>query len=224
VVSYGLEKRIGKNKDKMGTGVPEGIASAETANNSATGAAIVPLITLGIPGDAVTAMLMGAFLLHGLRPGPSLFFEHADFVSSVFILFMLGNILLLIFGLLGIRLFVLVLQTPQKILLPTVLAFCVVGSYVVQNSTFDIFILLFFGVIGYFMRKVKLPPAPVILGFVLGPIVEENLRRSLILSDGNVLRFFMRPISCSLITATILLLFSPYIFKILTGRKIKPEE
>ena len=220
VVSYGLEKRIGKNRDKLGTGAPEGIVAAETANNAATGAAVVPMITLGIPGDAVTAILIGALLLHGLRPGPALFIEHPDIVSSIFILFLIGNFLFLIFGLLGSRLFVYILRTPQKILFPIVMAFCFIGSYAAQNSTFDILILVIFGLIGYGMRKVSIPPAPLILGFILGPIVEDNLRRSLILSDGNILSFFSRPLSATLLGLTLLLLFSPILLKLFgLGRK-----
>jgi putative tricarboxylic transport membrane protein len=224
VVSYGLEKRVGKRREEMGTGVPEGIASAEVANNAATGAAIVPLITMGIPGDSTTAVLLGAFLLHGLRPGPSLFIDRPEIISSILILFMLGNIFFFLFGLLGMRLFVLVLQTPQKILLPAVMALCVIGSYAVQNSPFDILILIVFGCLGYLMRKLEMPVAPTILGFVLGPIVEDNLRRALILSDGNALDFFTRPVSATLILLTILLLVSPYVLGLFTGKKIKVEE
>jgi len=221
VVSYGLEKRVGRKRDIMGTGVPEGLVAAETANNAATGAAVVPLITLGIPGDAVTAILLGALLLHGLRPGPALFIEHPDIVSSIFILFLLGNFLFLIFGLLGVRLFVSALRIPQNILFPIVVTFCFIGSYAVKNSTFDIIILIIFGLVGYLMRKFGIPPAPLILGFILGPLVEDNLRRSLILSDGNVMSFFIRPISGVILGLTVLLLFSPIILKVAYFRKRK---
>lgn len=214
VVSYGMEKRIGRKRNIMGTGVPEGLVAAETANNAATGAAIVPLITLGIPGDAVTAILLGALLLHGLRPGPALFIEKPDVVSSIFILFLLANFLFLIFGLLGARLFVLALRIPQNILFPTVVAFCFIGSYAVNNSIFDIIILIIFGFIGYIMKKLDISPAPLVLGFILGPIVESNLRRALILSDGDILSFFRHPISGVIMILTILLLFSPIILRV----------
>lgn len=224
VVSYGLEKRVGKRRDQLGTGVPEGIAAAEAANNAGTGAALVPMITLGIPGDAVTAVLIGALLLHGLRPGPSLFIEHKEIVSSIFILFFLGNILFLVFGLLGVRFFVLALRTPPKILFPTVMAFCVIGSYAVRNSPSDVLTLVVFGIVGYAMRKVKMSPAPMVLGFILGPLIEDNLRRALVISDGKVMSFFARPISATLLILTVLLLLSPYILKIVSGRKIKVQE
>ncbi len=224
VVSYGLEKRIGRQREKLGTGVAEGIVAAEAANNAGTGAALVPMITLGIPGDAVSAVLIGALLLHGLRPGPSLFIEHREIVSSMFILFFLGNVLFLIFGLVGVRFFVLTLKTPPKILFPTVMAFCVIGSYAVQNSPFDILILIIFGFLGYSMRKLGIPPAPMVLGFILGPIVEDNLRRALVISEGNVMSFFTRPGCATLLGLTILLLLSPYIIKIIVGRKLKVEE
>ena len=221
VVSYGLEKRIGRKRDIMGTGIPEGLVAAETANNAATGAAVVPLITLGIPGDAVTAILLGALLLHGLRPGPALFIEHPDIASSIFILFFLGNFLFLIFGLLGVRLFVSALRIPQNILFPIVATFCFIGSYAVKNSTFDIIILIIFGLIGYLMRKIAIPIAPLILGFILGPLIEDNLRRSLILSDGNVMSFFTHPISGVILVLTILLLLSPIILRVTYSRKKK---
>ncbi len=213
VVSYGMEKRIGRKRDIMGTGAPEGLVAAETANNAGTGAAIVPLITLGIPGDAVTAVLLGALLLHGLRPGPALFIDKPDVVSSFFILLLLGNFLFLIFGLLGSRFFVLALRVPQHILFPIVVAFCFIGSYAVNNSTFDIIILIVFGFIGYIMKKIDMSAAPLVLGFVLGPIVESNLRRALVLSDGNILVFFTRPISGVIIVLSILLLLSPAILR-----------
>ncbi len=224
VVSYGLEKRLGKNRDEMGKGVPEGIVAAETGNNAACGASIVPMIALGIPGDATTAILIGALLLHGLTPGPMLFIDNVDVVHAIFILFFLGNVFFLIFGLVGIRFFVLMLRTPQRILFPLLLTFCVIGSYTVQNNPFDILVLIFFGILGYIMRKVNLPPAPLILGFILGPLVEDNLRRALILSNGNPLDLLTRPVSGTLIVLTILLLFSPYIFRITTGRRLKIKE
>lgn len=220
VVSYGLEKRVGKNRDQLGKGSPEGLVAAETANNAATGAAIVPMITLGIPGDAVTAILIGALLLHGLRPGPSLFIEHPDIVSSIFILFFLGNVFFFIIALLGARLFVYALRTPQRLLLPIVTVLCFVGSFSVRNNVFDVIVLIAFGLLGYFMRKVKLPPAPLILGFILGPIVEDNLRRALIISDGSLLGFFTRPISAVLVTLTVLLLVSPLLFKLLGAQRV----
>lgn len=214
VASYGLEKRIGKRRDEMGTGVPEGIIAAETANNAGTGAAIVPMITLGIPGDAVTAVLLGALMLHNLRPGPTLFTQRLDVVASIFILFFLGNVLFLIFGLLGARVFVRVLRTPQRILLPIVAALCFIGAYAVRRSVFDVHILVIFGIVGFLLRKIGVTPAPLILGFILGPIVESTLRRGLITTQGSFAAFFARPISAFLLVSTIFLLVSPGLIRL----------
>ncbi|TVQ36387.1 MAG: C4-dicarboxylate ABC transporter permease [Spirochaetaceae bacterium] len=214
VASYGLEKRIGKRRDQMGTGVPEGIVASETANNAGTGAAIVPMITLGIPGDAVTAVLLGALMLHNLRPGPALFTQRMDVVASIFILFFLGNILFLVFGLLGAKFFVRVLKTPQRILLPIVAALCFIGAYAARRSVFDVHVLVLFGVFGFLIRKIGITPAPLILGFILGPIVESNLRRGLITTGGSVSAFFARPVSALLLTLTLVLLFSPLLIRL----------
>jgi putative tricarboxylic transport membrane protein len=214
VTAYGLEKRIGKRRHEMGTGVPEGIIAAETANNAGTGSAIVPMITLGIPGDAVTAVLLGALMLHNLRPGPTLFTQRADVVASIFILFFLGNVLFLVLGLAGARAFVRVLRTPQRILLPIVASLCFVGAYAVRRSTFDVSILVIFGIFGFLIRKVGIAPAPLILGFILGPIVERTLRRGLITTHGSFAEFFARPISAFLLVATVVLLFSPGLIRL----------
>ncbi len=214
VASYGLEKRIGKRRAEMGTGVPEGIVAAETANNAGTGSAIVPMITLGIPGDAVTAVLLGALMLHNLRPGPALFAQRLDVVASIFILFFLGNVLFVIFGLLGARVFVRVLKTPQRVLLPIVAALCFIGAYATRRSVFDIHILVIFGIVGFLIRKIGVAPAPLILGFILGPIVESNLRRGLITTDGSIAAFFARPVSAFLLLLTLVLLFSPGLIRL----------
>ncbi len=224
VVSYGMEKRVGRNREALGTGAPEGIVASEAANNSGTGGALVPMIALGIPGDAVTAVLIGALLIHGLQPGPALFIERPDLVSSLFIMFILGNILFVIIGLTGLRFILRLLETPQRYLMPVVLAFCIIGAYAAQNSVFDIGVLIVFGVVGYVMRKIALPVAPMVLGFILGPLVEDNLRRALILDDGNPLGFLTRPLSASLLVAIVVLLLSPLLTRWFLGRKMKLEE
>lgn len=221
VVSYGLEKRVGKRRDELGTGIADGIAAAETANNSATGAAIVPMIALGIPGDAVTAVMIGALLLHGLRPGPALFMERPEIVSSIFILFMVGNVLFLVLGLAGAKFFARLLRTPQKILLPVVAAFCFIGTYAVRTSVFDVYVVVAFGILGFLMRKVNVSPAPFVLGFILGPIVEDNLRRALIIGGGNVLTFFSRPVSAVLLILTFFLILSPSLLGLMGKKKTR---
>lgn len=221
VVSYGLEKRVGRNRKAMGTGAPEGVVAAEAANNAGSGSALIPMFALGIPGDAVTAILMGALLIHGLTPGPALFLEKPQLVSSLFILFIMGNILFVIIGLAGMRFFLKLLETPARYLMPVVLAFCVVGAYATQNSVFDIGVLMAFGIVGYIMRKMQIPIAPMILGFILGPLIEDNLRRALILDDGNPMGMFMRPLSGTLLILTMIMLLSPLITRLLFGRTLK---
>ena len=186
--------------------------------------ALVPMIALGIPGDAVTAVLIGALLIHGLKPGPALFIERPDLVSSLFLMFILGNILFVAIGLAGLRFILKLLETPQRYLMPIVMVLCVVGAYAAQNSVFDIGVLLVFGTVGYAMRKIRLPVAPIVLGFILGPLIEDNLRRALILDDGNPLGFLSRPLSASLLAGTVLLLISPLLSRWLVGRTLKLEE
>lgn len=224
IVSYGIEKRAGRNRAEMGQGAPEGVAASETANNAATGSSLVPMIALGIPGDAVTAILIGALMIHGLRPGPSLFLGSGDIVSSIFILFIIGNILFLFFGLLGARFIVRALHVPPRVLFPSLLALCIFGSYAVQNNPFDILVLFLFGIVGYAMRILTIPIAPMILGFILGPLVEDNLRRSLMLSDGRISDFFTRPLSGTLIVVTLLIVISPYLSKLVFNRTLKLQE
>jgi putative tricarboxylic transport membrane protein len=224
VVSYGAEKRIGKNRDKMGDGAPEGIIAAEAANNSGTGGALVPMMALGIPGDAVTAILIGALLIHGLQPGPALFLDQPELVSSMFLLFILGNILFVAIGLIGLKWLLRILETPTKYLIPIILAFCVVGAFAASNSVFDIAVLIIFGVVGYVMRKMRMPVAPMVLGFILGPLIEDNLRRALILDDGSPFGFFTRPFSATLLVIIIIMLISPALSKLLLGRTVKLEE
>lgn len=224
VVSYGAEKRIGRNRDQMGNGAPEGIIAAEAANNSGTGGALVPMMALGIPGDAVTAILIGALLIHGLQPGPALFIQQPELVSSLFLLFILGNILFVAIGLGGLKFLLRVLETPPRYLIPIILAFCVVGAYASSNSVFDVAILIIFGIIGYIMRKASIPVAPLVLGFILGPLIEDNLRRALILDDGNPLGFLTRPLSATIIAIIVIMLLSPALSKLILGRTMKLEE
>lgn len=213
VVSYGFEKRFGRNRTKMGEGASEGIISAEAANNAGTGGALVPMFALGIPGDAVTAILIGALLIHGLQPGPSLFLEQPELVSSLFLLFVVGNVMFLLLGILGLPLLVRILQTPAYYLLPVVAVLCVVGSYAAANSFFDCWLAIGFGVFGYLLKKIQVPVAPMILGFILGPLLEDNLRRALILDDGNIFRFFERPLTLFAVACIFVILIAPNLVK-----------
>jgi len=208
-ISYALEKKLSKHPEKFGKGAIEGVAGPESANNSGAIGAFVPLLTLGIPFNAVTALLLGALMIHGLSPGPLLIQQHPDIFWGTIASMYIGNLMLVILNLPLIGLWAKLLEVPYRILFPVILFFCLIGSYSVGNSTFDVFIMIIFGIIGYLFRKFKYEPAPLVLAFVLGPMLENSLRQSLLMSQGKVSIFFTRPISAlSLIIAVLLLLYS----------------
>jgi putative tricarboxylic transport membrane protein len=210
-LSYGLEKRISKEPDRFGKGAIEGVAGPESANNSACSGAFVPLFTLGIPPNIVMALLFGAFIIHGIRPGPLLLQDHPDIFWGVISSMYIGNVMLLVLNLPLIPLWIQVLKIPYRILFPLILLFCLIGAYGLKNSVFEVLVMIFFGIIGYLFRKFGYEGAPLILAFVLGPILELNLRQSLLLSKGSFLIFFTRPISAVAITLSIFLLLSSFI-------------
>jgi putative tricarboxylic transport membrane protein len=205
-LSYVVEKRISKEPERFGKGAIEGVAGPESANNSATAGGFIPLLILGIPSNVVLALMFGALLIHGMRPGPNLLKEHPDLFWGVISSMYIGNVMLLILNLPLIPLWVQVLKVPQRILFPLILLFCIIGSYSLKNSTFDVLVMMIFGLFGYLCRKFEYEPAPLVLAFVLGPMVEINLRQSLLLSKGSFLIFFTRPISAVFISVSILLL------------------
>jgi putative tricarboxylic transport membrane protein len=187
----------------------DGIIASESSNNASTGGAMVPLLTLGLPGDNTTALIMAGFMIHGITPGPLLFRTQAALVYGIFTALLIANIMMLIVEFLGIRVFIRILSVPKNILLPIVLAFCVVGAYANNNRVFDVIAMMFFGILGYLMKKVNLPTAPTILAFILCPTVETNLRRGLMKSQGSFIPFLTAPISLLfLIIAVVALAFS----------------
>ncbi|MFV0439810.1 MAG: tripartite tricarboxylate transporter permease [Lachnospirales bacterium] len=204
IIAYGTAKNQSKHPEKFGTGIIDGIVASETSNNASTGGALVPLMTLGIPGDNTTAILLAAFTIHGIQPGPLLFATNGNLVYGVFTALIIANIFMLITEFYGIRIFVKLLSVPKKILMPVVMTFCVVGAFSYNNRIFDIIVMLIFGVIGYVLNKFKFPMSPIILGFILGPIIEENLLRGLSRSQGSFLPFFTQPISLLFLTITII--------------------
>jgi putative tricarboxylic transport membrane protein len=207
--SYTLEKRISKNPEKFGTGVIEGVAAPEAANNAACSGSLIPLLTLGIPCNAVMAIIIGALLIHGVQPGPMLVKDAPDVFWGVIMSMYLGNIMLLVLNLPLIGLWVKILKIPYLILFPLIFLFCLIGAYSLNNNTGDVLIMIIFGVLGYFMRKYDYEGAPFIFALVLGPIFENALRRSLLMSFGNFSIFITRPISAGfLIMATILILMA----------------
>jgi putative tricarboxylic transport membrane protein len=219
-VSYTVEKRISKYPEKFGTGVIEGVAAPEAANNASAQGAFIPLLTLGIPPNVTMAILFGALMIHGLQPGPLLIKEHPDFFWGVVTSMYLGNVMLLIMNLPLIPLWVKVLKVPYPILFPLIVLFCVVGAYSLNNSASDILIMTVFGMIGYLMKKLKYEGAPLVMAFVLGPLLELNLRRSLIVSGGSFGIFFTRPISAGIMVIAFLVLSSSFVPRL---RKRKPE-
>src|SRR5512135_1239152 len=205
-LSYGLEKRISNHPEEFGKGAIEGVAGPESANNSATSGGFIPLFTLGIPSNITMALMFGALLIHGMRPGPFLVKDHADLFWGVISSMYIGNVMLLILNLPLIPLWVQVLKVPYRILFPLILLFCIVGSYSLNNSTFDVMVMMIFGLLGYLFKKFEFEAAPLILAFVLGPMFETNLRQSLLLSKGSFLIFVSRPISAVFIGVSFILL------------------
>ena len=206
LVSYAVEKRVAKNPDEFGKGAIQGVAGPESANNAAASASFIPLLTLGIPGNAAIAMIFAALLIQGVTPGPFLITEKPDVFWGVVASMYIGNVMLLILNLPMVGLWVQLLRVPYSILAPIIVLFCCVGVFSVRNSVFDIWVMGIFGVIGYFFRKVGMEPGPLILAFVLGPILERSIRQALLMSAGSPAIFFTRPISGALMAALILFL------------------
>jgi putative tricarboxylic transport membrane protein len=203
-VSYSMAKRASKNSDKFGTGYPEGVVASESANNAVTGGALIPLLTLGIPGDPITAIMLGAFLVHGLIPGPNLFIQSAELVYGIFVVMGFIYFVMLFMGYYGSRLFAAVANIREPILVPIILMICFVGAYALNSSLFDVGLSAVFGVLGYILLKLDFPLAPIVMGLILGPIAEEGLRQSLIVSGGSWLIFFQHPISAAFLAITAL--------------------
>ena len=186
---------VAMSGDDYGTGVIDGVVASESSNNAAIGGALVPLLALGIPGDTVTAMLLGGLTLHGVTPGPLMFTSNVDIVYSVFLTMIIGTIIMLFMEFYGLRLFALLLGIPMYFLLPAIFLYCVVGSYGVRNNLFDVITLIVFGVVGFVFAQLKIPSAPFILGFLIGPLMETNLRRGLMFASGDFGQFFTQPIA-----------------------------
>jgi putative tricarboxylic transport membrane protein len=227
-MAYAVEKRASKYPEKFGTGVIEGVAAPEAANNAATGGALVPLLTLGLPSSATTAVMLGALMIFGVRPGPLLMSERPDFFWAVVTSMYVGNVMLLVLNLPLVGLWASMLRIPYTILLPLILLFTLIGAYALNNNVSDVWIMILFGVIGYLMRKFDYPAAPVVLALVLGPLMETNFRRALSLSQGDYTVFVTHPISAVLLLAAVVSLTWPLIAR-LFGRSAEipvpaPEE
>jgi len=207
--SYALEKRCSRTPEKFGAGMIEGVAGPESANNSAVSGGFIPLFTLGIPSNAIMALLMGAMLIHGLQPGPMLLSERPEMFWGVVTSMYVGNVMLLALNLPLIGIWVQVLRVPYRILCPLILLFCLIGSYSLNNSTVEVLLMIAFGALGYLMRRFGYEGAPLVMAFVLGPMWESALRQSLLMSKGSAAIFVTRPIAAGAFIVTLALLFSP---------------
>ena len=208
-LSYGLEKKLSRTPEKFGKGAIEGVAGPKTANNAGAVGAFVPMLSMGIPSNAVTAVLLGALIIHGIEPGPLLVTQNPDIFWGVIASMFAGNIFLLVLNLPFIGIWIKLLKVPYRILFPLIILFCVVGVYSTSYRVGDIVIMLIFGLVGWGLRKFEYEGAPLILAMVLGPMIEKALRQSLILSDGSFLIFFSRPVSSVMMILALVLLLSP---------------
>ena len=206
-IAYNEAKRCAKPGERFGEGELKGIAAPESANNGATAATLIPLLTLGIPGDVVAATLLGAFTMHGLVVGPKLFQNSGPLVYAVLIGCVISQIFMFLQGKYLLGLFVKITHIPQDLLTALLVIICCTGAFAIANSEIDLYVMLIFGVIAYFMQKVDLPPVPIVLGMVLGPTAESNLRNSLVMSGGSWKIFVQRPICLAFIILTFVLIF-----------------
>jgi putative tricarboxylic transport membrane protein len=223
-LSYALEKKLSRHPERFGSGEIEGVASPEACNNAAVGGTFIPLLSLGIPSNAMTAILLGALMIYGLTPGPLLIKNSPDLFWGVIASMYIGNIMLLILNLPLIPMWVSVLKIPYSYLSCFIILFCLIGAYSLNNSTTDIYIAVIFSLVGLLMKKFEFEGAPLVLAFVLGPLLETALRRSLILSDGSFLIFLQRPISAAFILFSVVVLVAPLFGKLRLGRGLSEED
>ena len=205
-IAYAVEKRVAKDPSRFGKGAVEGVVAPEASNNAAAQTAFVPTLSLGIPGDAVVALMLGALIIHGVVPGPRLIIDNPEMFWGLTVSFLIGNVLLVILNLPLVGIWVRLLLIPYRMLFPAILVFICIGVYSLNYSSFDVAMVIVFGVIGYALRLMRFSPAPLLLGLVLGPMLEQNLRRSLLIARGDPTIFFQRPISAALLSGAVLLI------------------
>lgn len=223
LISYSVAKNNSKEPEKFGTGIIDGIVASESANNAVIGGAMIPLLTLGIPGDSVTAMMIGGFMIHGISPGPMLFKTEGTLVYGIFAALILANVFFLVIELYGLRAFVKLMRIKKSILLPVVMTLCVVGAFGANNRMFDVISLAFFGAFGYILEKMDFPTAPLILGFILGPMAELNLRKGLMYTNGSFSEFFTQPIALIFFLITLISIIFAARNEILRNKRSKKE-
>ena len=223
IIAYSVAKTSSKYPEKFGTGIPDGIIASETSNNASIGGAMIPLLTLGIPGDGATAILLGGFMLHGMQPGPLLFQTYGSTVYQIFASMILATLFMALIMYIGMRGIVKILKIPSNILLPLIVILCSIGAFALNNRVFDMWGLVLFGVIGLAMSKAGIPAPPFILGFILESEFETNLRRGLEYANGNFFEVFSRPISAAFLVLAVLSLVVT-LYKQYKPRKIEIEE
>jgi putative tricarboxylic transport membrane protein len=218
-MSYAMSKKLSKEPEKFGTGHVEGIVESGAANNSALAGAWIPALVFGIPGDSITAIIIGVLYMKNMNPGPSLFTTNPQNIYAVFLIFILANLIMIPLGILCIKAARRILKVPRNILMPIILMFCVVGTFAINNSIFSVGVMLAAGLVAYVLEANKFPIAPAILGVVLGTMLEENFITSMIKADGNLLAFFSRPIAATLAVVTLLVWFTPLLMAWLRRRR-----
>jgi len=204
--AYALEKKVSRDPSRFGTGVIQGVASPEAANNAGAQTSFIPLLTMGIPTNPLMALMIGALMIQGIQPGPSMIREQPALYWGVVASMWIGNLMLVVINLPLVGIWVSLLKIPYRLLFPAIILFCCIGAYASTNSVFSVWLMLFWGALGYFFNKVGVHPAPMVLGFVLGPILEENFRRAMLLSGGDPMIFVQRPISATLLVVSAVLL------------------
>ncbi|WP_375748972.1 tripartite tricarboxylate transporter permease [Vibrio sp. HN007] len=218
-VCYNEAKRSSKNPDEFGKGSVRGLSAAEAGNNGVTGGALVPLLTLGVPGDAVAAVLLGALIVQGLTPGPLLFTQSPDVVYGVFSSMLVGNIIMLIIGLIGIRFFCRIIEVPKILMIPIIIFLSIIGAYAINNSMFDVGVAICFGVLGFALGKMDIPSSPILLAIILGPMAETNLRKALLMYDNSWSFLYERPIALAFIVLAVFSVYSTMKMK----KKLTPQ-
>ncbi|MDD3663553.1 MAG: tripartite tricarboxylate transporter permease [Candidatus Pacebacteria bacterium] len=223
-VSYNVAQKISRKPEEFGTGCVQGIAASESANNGTTGGTLIPLLTLGVPGDSTTAVLLGALTLQGLACGPMLFTNHSDLIYSIYVGFMSANVLLLILGLLLMRVYIRALSVHDYFITPAILILCVVGAFAINKSYFDLISMFVFGVLGYFLTKLEVPLSPIVLAIILGPLAEKNFRRALMISHGSFEPFYTSPITMTLFAITLIALIVPPVVNMIQTKREKKKK
>lgn len=220
LIAYDQAKRLDKDGHLYGKGAPGGVVASEAANNGVTGGALIPLLTLGIPGDTVTAMLLGGLTIHGLQPGPRLFETSADIVWHIMAAILVANLLIIAVGLIGFRFFVRVLDVPRHLLVPTLFVLAVVGTYALSNQWFDVVVMLVLGAVGFLMMLASIPVYPAVIAVILGPLLESEMRRALVISGGDWSTFVTRPASATILAVALMALVLPNILARVKRRRL----